>query len=105
MLAPFQGPAEIAGEVVLFPLGGMEARGAKLAHKIVTNADIVESVAARAAKVSFGRTARNAGEYVNVIFDNGMVMNIRLETHPPLGLHGNLEVWQNGVRLFNKHIR
>jgi len=66
--------------------------------------EIVEGVAKNAEEIKIGRTAKDAGDYVNIKFKDGTVTNIRVETHPPAGLHGNVQVWKEGEEVMNKHI-
>lgn len=68
-------------------------------------AKVVEGILSQAKKVSTGRTAKNAGDFVNIWFKDGSILNVRVENHPPLGRHGNVEYWdENGVRKIYRHI-
>lgn len=70
----------------------------------LSNSEIVEAVARNADEVKIGRTAKDAGDFVNIKFKDGTVANIRVESHPPTGLHGNVQIWREGEEVINKHI-
>lgn len=50
-------------------------------------------------------SVRPAGEGVNINFGDGTVANIRVETHAPHGKHGNIDVWKNGEKVVEKHVK
>ena len=66
--------------------------------------DVADAVLKIAKEVKIGRTAKNAGDFVNIDFGDGTIVNIRVETHPPHGLHGNVQVWRPGEDPVNTHV-
>ena len=54
------------------------------------------------AKVKWHPT--KTGEGVAIDFGEGTMADVRVENHPPLGPHGNVQVWKNGVQVQNTHI-
>lgn len=67
--------------------------------------DIVDSVGELADEVKIGRTAKNSGDFVNIRFKDGTVVNVRVETHRPWGRHGNVDIWEPGKDVVKKHIK
>lgn len=63
-----------------------------------------EAIIQTADEVTVGRTARDAGDSVNIKFKDGTVAYIRVENHPPRGRHANVQVWKPGEDAVNKHI-
>jgi hypothetical protein len=66
--------------------------------------DVVESIVRQADEVTVGRTAKDAGDFVNIKFKDKSVLNVRVESHPPRGKHGNVQYWERGKELYNKHV-
>jgi hypothetical protein len=67
-----------------------------------TSDDIVDAVSNLGGKVTPHPT--KTGEGVVIDFGNGTVVDIRVENHPPLGHHGNVQVWKDGDEVSNSHV-
>jgi hypothetical protein len=44
------------------------------------------------------------GEGVVIDFGDGTKIDVRVENHPPLGHHGNVQVWEGGKEVGNSHV-
>ncbi len=69
-----------------------------------TTDDLVEAMVQGAEEITVGRTAKEAGDFVHIRVMDGTVANIRVESHPPRGVHGNVQVWKHGEEVMHKHV-
>lgn len=44
------------------------------------------------------------GEGAAIDFHDGTVIDVRVENHPPYGPHGNVQRWEHGKEVENKHV-
>jgi len=84
--------------------GAAEGGGMAAARGSSVNSRIINSVVDLGAEVKIGRTAKSAGEFVNIKFKDGTVVNFRVETHDPFGFHGNVDIWRPGQNPIKKHL-
>jgi len=84
------------------PVPGPTAAADATSTRQPTNDEIVDAVAGLGGTVKPHPT--KAGEGVVIDFGNGTVVDIRVENHPPLGHHGNVQVWKGGKEVSNSHI-
>jgi len=84
--------------------GAAEGGGMAAARGSSVNSRIINAVVDLGAEVKIGRTAKSAGEFVNIKFKDGTVVNFRVETHDPFGFHGNVDIWRPGQNPIKKHL-